>query len=97
MAGRSVEGFRPIGVRLATLRTNAGLTQRVLAERVGKPPSYIAKVEKAERRLDLLDLQLLATALEWDVGDLAKDLLSVARAEQERAPDGHSRTASADC
>lgn len=33
-------------------RADAGLTQRMLAERLGKPHSYVWKVEKAERRID---------------------------------------------
>ncbi|MCC7409887.1 MAG: helix-turn-helix transcriptional regulator [Phycisphaeraceae bacterium] len=37
----------------------AGLSQRDLAARLGKPPSYVHKCEVAERKLDPLEL------LEW--------------------------------
>jgi transcriptional regulator with XRE-family HTH domain len=32
----------------------AGLTQTVVAQRLGKPPSYVAKYEGGDRRLDVL-------------------------------------------
>jgi transcriptional regulator with XRE-family HTH domain len=75
VAGKTVEGFHAIGARLAALRVAAGLTQRDLAQRMRKPPSFIAKLELAERRLDLLDLQALALALETDAASLAVALL----------------------
>ena len=79
MSGRSVEGFKPIGRRMAELRTASAMTQRELAERLGKPASYVAKMELAERRLDLLDLDALAQALDIPVGELAELLLARAR------------------
>lgn len=63
MAGRSIEPFREIARRLASVRKERGLTQKQLAERVCKPPSYIAKLELAERRLDIIDLGALAKGL----------------------------------
>lgn len=41
----------------------AGLTQRDLAERLGKPPSFVAKIETGERRLDLVEFVAIARAL----------------------------------
>jgi transcriptional regulator with XRE-family HTH domain len=35
-------------------RKSAGLTQTVVARRLGKPPSYVAKYEGGDRRLDVL-------------------------------------------
>jgi hypothetical protein len=40
---------------LKARRKAAGLTQTGLAERLGKPPSYVAKYELGDRRLDVLD------------------------------------------
>ena len=37
---------------LIEARHQAGVTQAVLAGRVGKPQSYISKVERRERRID---------------------------------------------
>ena len=53
-----------MGRRLAQLRVERGLTQRALAERIGKPASFVGKVELAERRLDVLDVLALAEAYE---------------------------------
>ncbi len=64
LAGRSTEAFKDVGRRLARLRVERGLTQRALAERIGKPPSYVGKVELAERRLDVLDVVGMAEAFE---------------------------------
>lgn len=36
-------------------RADAVLTQRALAERLGKPHSYVWKVESAERRIDPIE------------------------------------------
>ncbi len=37
-------------------RLKAGLTQAKLANKLGKPQSYIAKYETGERRLDVIEL-----------------------------------------
>ena len=75
MAGRSIEPFREIGGRLALVRKACGLNQRQLAERVGRPASYIAKLELAERRLDVIDLEELVKALDLDPGLLLSRLM----------------------
>lgn len=40
---------------LVEARKTAGLSQAQLAKRLGKPPSYVAKVELCERRLDVIE------------------------------------------
>jgi len=40
---------------LVEARNAAGLTQRALAEKLGKPRSYVSKVETGERRLDVVE------------------------------------------
>lgn len=37
-------------------RKDSGLTQREIAQLLRKPPSYVAKVESLQRRLDLIEL-----------------------------------------
>ena len=44
-------------------RIAAGITQRELARRLGKPPSFINKIEILERRLDLLEFVAIAQAI----------------------------------
>jgi transcriptional regulator with XRE-family HTH domain len=40
---------------LRAARRNAGLSQRALAERLKVSPSWVAKVETGERRIDLVE------------------------------------------
>ena len=42
---------------LRQTRTDAGLTQAEVAERLGVPQSYVSKYESGERRLDILEVQ----------------------------------------
>jgi transcriptional regulator with XRE-family HTH domain len=51
---------------LKVQRKAAGLTQTVVAERLGKPPSYVAKYEGGDRRLDLLEFLDVAAAIGFD-------------------------------
>ena len=51
-------------------RREAGLSQKTLSERLGKPPSFIAKIEIGERRLDLVEFVAIARALGVDEHEL---------------------------
>jgi hypothetical protein len=44
-------------------RKVARLTQTVVANRLGKPPSYVAKYEGGDRRLDVLEYLEVAAAI----------------------------------
>ncbi len=48
---------------LIETRKEAGLTQIVLAERVGRPQSFVAKYENGERRLDVVEFIELIEAM----------------------------------
>ncbi|MCK4487728.1 MAG: helix-turn-helix transcriptional regulator [Desulfobacterales bacterium] len=48
---------------LRQIRHEAGLRQEDLAERLGQPQSFVSKYETGERRLDLLELRQVCTAL----------------------------------
>ncbi len=45
---------------LRRARREAGLTQWIAADRIGRPQSYIAKCESGERRVDVVELKQLA-------------------------------------
>ena len=51
---------------LKARRKAAGLTQTVVAKRLGKPPSYVAKYEGGDRRLDVLEFLDIAAAIGFD-------------------------------
>lgn len=42
--------------KLVALRETCNVTQTQLAEALGKPQSYVAKVENLDRRLDVVEL-----------------------------------------
>ncbi|WP_149744019.1 helix-turn-helix domain-containing protein [Rhizobium sp. NFACC06-2] len=51
---------------LTDTRRKAGLTQQQVADRLGKPQSYVAKAEGAERRIDVVEFVKLANAMGED-------------------------------
>ena len=60
---------------LIARRKSAGLTQTVVAERLGKPPSYVAKYELGDRRLDVLEFLDVAKAIGFDPCPFIRALL----------------------
>lgn len=52
--------------QLVSLRKAKGLTQAQLADKLGRPQSFVAKYEGAERRLDVLEFLDVTAALEAD-------------------------------
>lgn len=61
---------------LVETRRAAQLTQQQVADRLGKPQSYVAKVEGAERRIDVLEFAALVKAMESNPTALLDRLLS---------------------
>lgn len=51
-------------------REAAGLTQVELAERIGETQSYVSKVERGERRLDLVQLRVFCEAMKVQLKDV---------------------------
>lgn len=49
---------------MRTARTASHVSQRELARRLNKPPSFVNKIELLERRLDILEFIEIARALE---------------------------------
>jgi transcriptional regulator with XRE-family HTH domain len=49
---------------IVRLRHERGLSQRDVAERLGKPRSFVSKIESRERRLDIVEFVALARALQ---------------------------------
>jgi transcriptional regulator with XRE-family HTH domain len=52
---------------LYRLRTNAGITQKQLSEKLNVPQSYVSKIETGERRIDIIELRELCVALDSSV------------------------------
>ena len=60
---------------LVAVRKAAQLTQVAVAERRGRPQSYVAKVENGERRLDVVEFVALVRALDGEPKDVFAALL----------------------
>lgn len=53
--------YKAVVNKLREARESAGLTQAEAAEKLSKPQSYISKIERGERRIDVVELSKLAT------------------------------------
>lgn len=55
---------------LRRARKSAGLTQMDVASRLALPQSFVSKYENGERRLDLVDLLMVCSALQTNISEL---------------------------
>jgi transcriptional regulator with XRE-family HTH domain len=60
------EEYQRFLTEIRAMRASAGLTQAALAVQLGKPPSYVAKSELGERRLDVLEMLAWCRACDSD-------------------------------
>lgn len=64
------EEYQLVITALKNARKARGITQAQLAEALGKPQSFIAKVENGERRLDVVEFVHLARLVGVDVAEV---------------------------
>ncbi|MER8898563.1 helix-turn-helix transcriptional regulator [Mesorhizobium sp. M0676] len=62
--------------QLVSLRKAKGLTQAQLADKLGRPQSFVAKYEGAERRLDVIEFLDITAALDADPCEILSSLRS---------------------
>lgn len=55
-------------------RKAAGLSQQALADMIGRPQSFVAKIERGERYLDIVEFSILARILKLDVHSIVSKL-----------------------
>lgn len=60
------EDYQRFLAEICAVRSRAELSQAALAERLSKPPSYVAKSELGERRLDVLEMLAWCRACDSD-------------------------------
>jgi transcriptional regulator with XRE-family HTH domain len=58
--------FEEVVRAVADMRKRAGLTQRELAEALGREQNYVARIETGQRRLDLVELVQVCRACNVD-------------------------------
>ncbi|MFA6408527.1 MAG: helix-turn-helix transcriptional regulator [Candidatus Paceibacterota bacterium] len=66
------EDYRQVIKRLKEARLEAGLSQQDVADKLGKPQSYISKIESGERRLDVAEIKKFASIYKKDVSFFLK-------------------------
>lgn len=71
---------------LREVREQRGLSQVELAERLGNTQTFVSKVERGERRLDVVELIEFCEAMEVPVDQWLKDYLKRRTAELQNHP-----------
>jgi transcriptional regulator with XRE-family HTH domain len=59
---------------LISARKSADITQQELAQRFGKPQSFVSKYENGERRLDVVEFPHVARAIGISPSDLLQEI-----------------------
>jgi transcriptional regulator with XRE-family HTH domain len=67
---------------LIEARTNAGLSQAALSEKLSRPQSFVSKYERGERRLDVIEFGEVARALGIDPLEFLQELFQNAGARR---------------
>lgn len=81
------ETYRNVVDALKAARLEAGITQQQVADALGKPQSYVAKVEGCERRLDVIEFMNFARCISWNPFPILQTVfegLAAGAAEQDR-------------
>lgn len=76
------EDQRVVGECLAAARVRTGATQRQLADRLGKPQSFVSAYETGQRRVDLLEFIAIAGMLGLDPSALFSEIILGRRASK---------------
>lgn len=74
MVAEDSQALREFGSRVREQRRGKGLSQEGLAEQAGLHRTYIGSVERGERNISLVNILVLAEALDVDAGELVTDL-----------------------
>lgn len=64
--------YKEILNHLKQARIDSGLSQQSVAAKLGKPQSYISKIESGERRLDVIELKKIAEIYNKDISHFVK-------------------------
>lgn len=60
------ESYRSLVDAVRAARIAGGVTQQQVADALGKPQSFVAKIEGFERRLDVIEFLRFSKAAGWD-------------------------------
>lgn len=68
------DGYIAIVERLIARRHELGLTQGELGERYGEDQSFVSRIERRQRRIDVWEFVLLCRALDLDAGKALNEI-----------------------
>jgi transcriptional regulator with XRE-family HTH domain len=68
--------YKRLIAMLVAMRKKAEVRQQVLAKKLGKPQSFVAKYEGDERRIDLVEFIAIVRALEGDPVRLFREFVA---------------------
>ncbi|WP_437891861.1 helix-turn-helix domain-containing protein [Phytobacter sp. V91] len=74
MASVYSEEYQRVITALKNARKARGIAKAQLAEALGKPQSFIAKIKNGERRLDVVEFVHLARLVGVEVGEVLESL-----------------------
>lgn len=74
MSGGTQQERKGLRDLLRQLRKEAGLRQVDLAEKLGRPQSYVSKYESGEKNLDILEVKEVCDALGVGLSNFTKKL-----------------------
>jgi len=60
--------------KIREARKKAGLTQKVVAKKIGRHQSYISKIEIGEQWIETMDLDIILRAIEVNTEDFFAEL-----------------------
>ena len=69
------EQYRIVGACLSAARRRVNLTQIEAAERLGRNQTFISEIERGLRRVDVLEIVLIAQALRANPLDLFAEIV----------------------
>lgn len=68
------ERYRKLRLLLTEAREAAGLTQVELGERLGRPQTFVSKIERGVRKVDVIEFIEIAKAIGTDPKSLIRKL-----------------------
>lgn len=70
------EAYQCLIQSMVSARQTAGLRQVDLAKKLGKPQSFVSKMETGERRLDVIEFLVIARAMGSDPLQLISEVIA---------------------
>lgn len=74
MKSTYTEAYQKLLVEMVAARKASGMTQAELAAGLGRPQSYVSKIENGERRVDVVELVEIAKRINLDVSSVLERL-----------------------